>query len=118
MVFDNGYYYLFFSAGQCCNLATSPPAAGQEYHIEVCRSTSPTGGFVDKSGKSCTSGGGTTILASHDNVYAPGGQGVFLDPTYGWVIYYHYLLPTDLNDGDAHLGVNKITFASGWPVLE
>lgn len=41
-----GYYYLFFSAGICCGYADSMPAAGEEYKIKVCRSTSATGGFV------------------------------------------------------------------------
>jgi arabinan endo-1,5-alpha-L-arabinosidase len=40
------YYYLFYSAGICCGYDTSRPASGAEYKIKVCRSTSPTGGFV------------------------------------------------------------------------
>lgn len=84
-----GYYYLFLSAGDCCTYSPKPPA-GEEYHVNVCRSTSPTGPFVDKNGVSCTNGGGTTVLASHDNVYAPGGQGIFYDASYGDVFYYHY----------------------------
>lgn len=40
------YYYLFYSAGICCGYDTSMPAAGQEYKIKVCRSTSVSGGFV------------------------------------------------------------------------
>jgi arabinan endo-1,5-alpha-L-arabinosidase len=40
------WYYLFFSEGQCCNYITSMPAAGEEYKIKVCRSSSATGGFV------------------------------------------------------------------------
>jgi arabinan endo-1,5-alpha-L-arabinosidase len=40
------YYYLFFSAGICCGYDTSRPASGAEYKIKVCRSTSPTSGFV------------------------------------------------------------------------
>lgn len=40
------YYYLFFSVGQCCGYDTSKPAAGGEYKIQVCRSSSPTGGYV------------------------------------------------------------------------
>lgn len=43
---DGGFYYLFFSAGQCCSFVPSKPAAGDEYHIKVCRSSSPTGDFV------------------------------------------------------------------------
>jgi arabinan endo-1,5-alpha-L-arabinosidase len=40
------YYYLFFSSGICCGYDSSKPAAGEEYKIMVCRSTSPTSGFV------------------------------------------------------------------------
>jgi arabinan endo-1,5-alpha-L-arabinosidase len=90
-VFKHGsYYYLFFSKGQCCGYDKSRPAAGKEYRIMVCRSTSATGGFVDKNGKSCTSGGGTVVLPSHDWVYGPGGQGVYQDPTYGPVSTSYY----------------------------
>ena len=46
MYYYNGYYYLFYSHGQCCGLNTSKPPAGQEYQIRVCRSTSSTSGFV------------------------------------------------------------------------
>lgn len=39
-------YYLFYSSGICCKYDQSRPAAGQEYKIKVCRSKTPTGGFV------------------------------------------------------------------------
>ena len=41
-----GYYYLFYSAGQCCGFNTSKPPLGQEYMIKVCRSSSPSSGYV------------------------------------------------------------------------
>lgn len=58
----------------------------------VCRSTSATGGFVDESGVDCLEeNGGTLVLGSHDDVYAPGGQGAMYDPGEGSVIMYsHY----------------------------
>ena len=57
----------------------------------VCRSTVPTGPFVDKRGKDCRQGGGELVLASHGDVYAPGGQGVVYDEgVKGVVLYYHY----------------------------
>ncbi|KAF2135220.1 glycoside hydrolase family 43 protein [Aplosporella prunicola CBS 121167] len=116
---SGNYYYLFFSSGVCCSLDTSKPAQGEEYKIMVCRSDSATGEFVDANGNSCTSqNGGTEVLASHDNIYAPGGQGVYDDPTYGPVLYYHYV---DTNvgyaDGDKLFGINKLDFSSGWPVV-
>jgi len=113
----SGYYYLFFSAGQCCGFTEGDlPAAGEEYKIMVCRSTSAAGNFVDKTGKECSNGGGTEVLASHGNVYAPGGQGVMVDPSIGSVLYYHYI-DTSLgySDGDARFGWNQISWSDGWP---
>ena len=89
---DKTYYYLFFSAGQCCefNPAQLPPA-GDEYKIVVCRSEKPDGGFVDRDGKKCTESGGTTVLGSSGNMYAPGGQGVLFNKDMNSpVMYYHY----------------------------
>ncbi|KAH8898444.1 putative arabinan endo-1,5-alpha-L-arabinosidase C [Thozetella sp. PMI_491] len=113
----DSYYYLFLSVGVCCTYTTRP-TAGTEYHVNVCRSTSPTGPFVDKNGNSCTNGGGTTVLASHDNVYAPGGQGVLVDDKYGEVLYYHYLDPTvGVDYSQSKFGFNKLVWVDGWPTV-
>ncbi|KAH7120015.1 endo-alpha-1,5-arabinanase precursor [Dendryphion nanum] len=112
------YYYLFFSVGSCCGFDKNRPAKGAEYKIQVCRSSSATGGYVDKSGVKCTAGGGTTVLESHGNVYGPGGQGVFNDPSLGPVLYYHYVdTRIGYSDGQKQFGINKISFSSGWPVV-
>ncbi|KAL2192336.1 glycoside hydrolase family 43 protein [Corynascus similis CBS 632.67] len=118
-VFKNGdYYYLFFSKGTCCGYDQNMPAAGKEYRIMACRSTSPTGPFEDRDGKSCRSGGGTLVLPSHDWVYGPGGQGVYQDPEYGPVLYYHYVdTRIGYGDGQKKFGWNRIDFSSGWPVV-
>lgn len=84
----------------------------------MCRSTSATGGFVDKSGVACTASGGSTLLASHGTVYGPGGQGVFNAGSIGLVLYYHYADTTvGLGDGSYKLGWNVLTWSSGWPVV-
>lgn len=49
LIKNGKYYYLFFSAGQCCGFDTNPAPAGTEYHVKVCRSTSPNSGFVSLS---------------------------------------------------------------------
>jgi arabinan endo-1,5-alpha-L-arabinosidase len=77
------YYYRFYSKGSCCGYDKTRPAAGKEYRVLVCRSSSPTGDFKDKNGIACTNGGGTVVLASHGWVYGPGGQGVLDGPKYG-----------------------------------
>ncbi|KAJ5793414.1 Glycoside hydrolase family 43 [Penicillium paradoxum] len=112
------YYFLFYSAGICCGYDTSRPERGAEYKIKVCRSTSATHGFVDKTGTACASGGGTIVLESHGTVYGPGGQGVYTDPTLGPILYYHYVDTTvGYADGEKLFGWNTIDFSSGWPVV-
>ncbi|RYP68066.1 hypothetical protein DL770_008516 [Monosporascus sp. CRB-9-2] len=112
------FYYLFYSKGKCCGYDTNRPAPGGEYKIMVCRSSSPTGGFVDANGVDCTNGGGTVVLESHDNIYGPGGQGVYDDPTHGPILYYHYV-DTNIGfaDGSKQFGWNNIDFSSGWPIV-
>ncbi|KAF1816585.1 endo-1,5-alpha-L-arabinosidase [Eremomyces bilateralis CBS 781.70] len=112
----NNQYYAFFSAGKCCGLDKNRPPSGQEYRILVCRSSSPTGPYVDKSGKSCVQGGGTVVYPSHGDIYAPGGQGVYNDPQQGPVLYYHYInKKRGYADGDKLFGWNKLDFSGGWP---
>ncbi|PSN67545.1 endo-1,5-alpha-L-arabinosidase [Corynespora cassiicola Philippines] len=115
---NGDYHYLFFSVGKCCGFDANRPAKGQEYKIQVCRSKSATSGFVDKAGKKCTEGGGTTVLESHGWVYGPGGQGVYYDPQLGPVLYYHYVdTRIGYADGQKKFGINTIDFSSGWPVV-
>ncbi|GMF11440.1 unnamed protein product [Phytophthora lilii] len=98
------YYYLFLSKGQCCSYNTSKPASGNEYRILVCRSSSATCIFVDQDRTACKDGGGTIVLESHEEVYGPGGQGVYNGPTYGPVLYYHY-------------GKYRVVVAISWNIL-
>ncbi|KAE8381880.1 glycosyl hydrolase [Aspergillus bertholletiae] len=70
----NDFYYLFFSSGKANGYDANFPAQGEEYRINVCRSSTAQGGFVDQNGVSCLESGGTTVLASHGNVYGPGGH--------------------------------------------
>ncbi|KAL9077847.1 MAG: hypothetical protein Q9157_003224 [Trypethelium eluteriae] len=63
---------------------------GSAYKIIVGRSTSVTGPFLDQSGKDMAQGGGTTIMGSNGNVYAPGGQGVVTAADGTDILYYHY----------------------------
>ncbi|PGH18305.1 hypothetical protein AJ79_00644 [Helicocarpus griseus UAMH5409] len=112
------WWYLFFSAGICCGYDGERPAPGEEYRIKACRSDRVDGGYVDANGVDCMAGGGTVVLESHDNVYGPGGQGVYTDPDLGPILYYHYV-DTNIGyaDGQKLFGWNQIDFSSGWPVV-
>ncbi|KAF2502327.1 Arabinanase/levansucrase/invertase, partial [Lophium mytilinum] len=114
------YYYLFFSSGACCNVPPNLAQPGDEYKVMVCRSTSQSGPFLDKAGRNCaTENGGTLVLSSHGDVYAPGGQGVLYDSTLKKpVIYYHYVKPSiGYDSSQFQFGYNYLDFSSGWPVL-
>jgi arabinan endo-1,5-alpha-L-arabinosidase len=110
------YYYYFAPINVCCNGTAST------YREIVGRSTSPTGPFVDRGGVALTSGGGTILIASHSNIYGPGGASVFTDtgsngteslPT----IVYHYY--DGNNNGTPTLGLNRLAFTSdGWPYIQ
>ncbi|KAK7747816.1 hypothetical protein SLS62_008852 [Diatrype stigma] len=87
------WYYLFFSSGRCTREPDdSWASAGDAYKVMVCRSVYPQGGYVDKEGRDCLmESGGTLVLGSHGNVWAPGGQGVMILPEVGGpILYYHY----------------------------
>jgi arabinan endo-1,5-alpha-L-arabinosidase len=84
------FFYLFFSAGACCNTPPKLAPAGAEYRIMVCRAESIVGPYVDSQGRDCAAAnGGTEVLGSHGDVYAPGGQGVIEDGG-RTVLVYHY----------------------------
>lgn len=59
------------------------------------------------------------MLESHGVVYGPGGQGVYDDPSLGPVLYYHYVNTTiGYADSQKRFGINKLSFSTGWPVVD
>ncbi|KKZ64070.1 hypothetical protein EMCG_01566 [[Emmonsia] crescens] len=112
------FYYIFYSDGICCDYEIELPPGGDEYKIKVCRSSSPTGKFVDKSGRDCASGGGSLVLGSHGTTYGPGGQGIFTDSELGPVLYYHYInTQVGYATENKIFGWNQIIWGNGWPTV-
>lgn len=106
---NGSYYYMFFNRGACCNGVNST------YYIMVGRSTSPTGPFLDQSGVSINSGGGTLVLNVSGRYVGPGHTGIFTENGVNYFSHHYY-------DGDANgapkLGLAKLTWdAAGWPVV-
>ncbi|KAL1739005.1 glycosyl hydrolase [Schizophyllum fasciatum] len=116
------WYYLFFSDGKTGNVDPAKiPDPLQEYKVLVGRADNATGPFVDRFGRVLTKDlrypTGSIVLTSHDNVFAPGGQSLFLDPVSGLdVMVYHYV-PFNNITSDAVLGINYVDFSSGWPQI-
>jgi arabinan endo-1,5-alpha-L-arabinosidase len=111
LVQKNGFYYLFASFGSCCNANYTT----DNYEIVVGRSSSPNGPFVDQSGTSMLSGGGTVLLATGGEFTAPGGEFVYTDATNGDLITFHAL--SDNQNGLDYLFVNQITWPNNWPLI-
>ncbi|PVF96553.1 glycoside hydrolase family 43 protein [Serendipita vermifera] len=106
IIFKYGsYYYLFTSWDTCCAGTSST------YNIRVGRSSSISGTYKDKAGVNLTSGGGTVVLETHDSIIGPGGQSVYTDGD-GPILVYHYYTSTT-----SKLGINRLDFSSGWPVV-
>ncbi|KAI0632307.1 endo-1,5-alpha-L-arabinosidase [Trametes polyzona] len=116
------FYYLFTSSGQCCSFdPNNLPPAGNEYKVFVGRSSSAHGPFLDQAGVDMRNNGGTLVLASHGDVFASGGEGIFTDSKSGKDIFvYHYLHSQGAiayKEANSSLGLNAIDWSSGWPVL-
>jgi arabinan endo-1,5-alpha-L-arabinosidase len=111
LVQKNGFYYLFASFGSCCNANYTT----DNYEIVVGRSSSPNGPFVDQSGTSMLSGGGTVLLATGGEFTAPGGEFVYTDAANGDLITFHAL--SDNQNGLDYLFVNQITWPNNWPLI-
>lgn len=107
----DGYYYLFFNRGTCCQGANST------YEIRVGRSRTVEGPYVDKDGKSLLEGGGTLFLENrNDPLVAPGHAGIVVKDGEEWLSCH---FEADLRmDGKPALGVMPIRWVDGWPVAD
>lgn len=104
-----GYYYLFVNRGNCCQGANST------YYIQVGRSTSASGPFVDKNGVNLNNNGGTTLISSAGRYIGPGHTGIFEENGVSYFSHHYYDLD---NAGIPKLDVAKLTWdAAGWPVV-
>jgi arabinan endo-1,5-alpha-L-arabinosidase len=106
-IFHHGaYYYLFVSFDYCCRGTNST------YKIAVGRSNEITSPYVDEANKAMLDGGGTVILASHDNVIGPGHCGVFSAQGREFLVHHFY----DSSDyGRPTLQIQPIAWgADGW----
>ena len=104
-----GYYYLFVNRGTCCQGASST------YYIQVGRSTTPTGPFLDKNGADLNSNGGTTLLSAAGRYRGPGHTGILQENGVSYFSHHYY---DAYDNGAPKLGLAKLTWdAAGWPVV-
>jgi arabinan endo-1,5-alpha-L-arabinosidase len=108
-----GYYYLFVTWGLCC------PGEGRSvndltYRVAVGRSENILGPYLDKTGKTMVSGGGTLVVEGDGAQWAAAGHSdVLVD---GDRIYHTYHAYAQ-SSGSASLRIVELEFdAEGWPV--
>ncbi len=108
IIHHDDHYYLFFNRGKCCNGVNST------YYINVGRSSSPTGPYLDRSGKKTSSGGGTVILETQGRFIGPGHFGFFSENGSEYMSYHYY--DADRN-GTSKLKISTLSWQDGWPVV-
>lgn len=109
VAYNSAYYYLFVNRGSCCNGAAST------YYIQVGRSASPTGPFLDQAGQDLNANGGTTLLSREGRFIGPGHTGIFAE---NGVTYFSHHYYDGYDNGAPKLGLAQLTWGTtGWPTV-
>lgn len=110
-----GFYYLFVSAGSCCEGAEST------YEVWVGRSASLTGPYLDEAGEDLREDGGRLVLSENTTWLGPGHTAVVADSEGADWLFYHALPRADplLADGTNRRPtlLDRIAWVGGWPVV-
>ena len=110
-----GFYYLFLSAGSCCDGENST------YTLYVGRSKRLLGPYRDAQGQSLLEGGGSVVVGANETWVGPGHNSVIQDDAGVDWLFYH-AIPRD--DPRLTNGVNRrpallerVVWQSGWPTV-
>ena len=109
LVHKKDHYYLFVSFDRCGRGIAS------NYRIMVGRSPDITGPYVDIDGRPMLEGGGTPLLAGHDECRGPGHNGILLGADGDWLVHHMYDAGAK---GVPTLQIRPLHWSSnGWPVV-
>lgn len=105
----NGYYYLFGSAGSCCDGERST------YRVTVGRSRNLFGPYVDKHGRALLENHHEVVLHRSDAVIGPGHNAEIFTDDEGkdWILYHGF----DAKDAGAGrlVYMDRLEWVDGWP---
>jgi arabinan endo-1,5-alpha-L-arabinosidase len=117
----NGYWYFFGSTANCC----AGPTTG--YSVEVARSRSLTGPYVDKDGLRIDVGGntgGTPVLYQNGNRWVGTGHNTMAvdDAGQSWILYHAVDRNNPFLTGTSGIMrrpmlADRIDWVNGWPVV-
>lgn len=103
------YYYLFGSAGTCCEGVNST------YQVIYGRSKNLFGPYTTKEGKNMLDGAYDVLLHGSNLVAGPGHNAEFItdDKQQDWMIYHGFLRSDP--DGGRLLFMDKVEWINDWP---
>jgi arabinan endo-1,5-alpha-L-arabinosidase len=81
--------------------------------VQVGRSTSVTGPYVDASGTDMMNGGGMEVQGTDAGMIGPGGEFVFNGGGSDDLVYHYY---DAFDNGDAWIQIRPLAWLGGWPV--
>ncbi|MEU2610031.1 family 43 glycosylhydrolase [Micromonospora sp. NPDC007271] len=116
----DGWYYLFASTANCC----AGPATG--YSVQVGRSRSPRGPFVDRDGQrlDVSRAGGTPVLTQNGNRWIGTGHNAVLTDLSGqdWIVYHAIdradpYLDEPFGINERPMLLDRLDWVAGWPTV-
>ena len=115
-----GYWFLFASTANCC----AGPTTG--YSVQVGRSASITGPYVDREGVPllASRAGGTPVLAPNGNAWVGTGHNAVVTDLAGrdWIVYHAIDREQPYLDGTDGINrrpmlLDRLDWVDGWPVV-
>ena len=109
----DGFYYLFASAGNCCN------GPGTAYRVLAGRSKNLFGPYTDRAGRDLNLGGGELLMAGSDKWAGPGHNSIATDDAgQDWMVYHaiprtQMTLPSGATNRPAL--IDRMRWIDGWP---
>lgn len=108
----DGYYYLFGSAGTCCEGLNST------YRVVVARSTNLLGPYVNKSGRPALENNFMLVMQKSNKVVGPGHNSEIIQDDAGqyWMLYHGFDAADP--DGGRKVYLDQILWdKDGWPMV-
>lgn len=101
------FYYLFYNRGTCC------AGTNSTYHIQMGRSTNPTGPYIDRNGMALSNNTGTNFLSTSGRYIGPGHLGYFVENGVEYLTYHFY---DGNSNGAPTLRLSNLRWGTdGWP---
>ncbi|WP_435101312.1 family 43 glycosylhydrolase [Halarchaeum sp. P4] len=114
IVEENGYYYLFYSTGHCCEGSDST------YEVEVGRAESLQGPYYNREGTDLrdlnSHHSGVAVLSSDSQFTGPGHNDAIQDANGDWWMVYH--VEATSSDETRYMMLDRIQWTDDdWPVV-